>query len=155
MKEAGLIKLEIKQLLNKLGVVFSKIRVKLEKENYFVSIEAKEDASLLIGYHGETLQAIQRVTEVILFKALGKKVDLVVNVNNYREWQRERLEKIAEGVIQKVLEEKKPKQLFGFSPFERKIIHQYVSENYPQLTSYSQGEGKERRLIIDFKEKIN
>jgi spoIIIJ-associated protein len=152
MKETKIIQSEVKELLGKLGVIVDKITVKQDDDTYFVLIKSDNDAPLLIGYHGETLQAIQRVVEVILFKTLGKKVDLVINVNDYRELQKERLEKIAENIIQKVLVEKKQKELLAFSPFERKIIHEYVAKNYPQLTSYSQGEGKERKLIIVCKE---
>ena len=40
----------------------------------------------------------------------------------------------------------------GFSSYERKIAHEYITENYPDLTTFSEGEGRDRKLIVDLKE---
>jgi len=138
-------------LLKKLNVAVEEVSVKAENENYFVQIKSLIDAPFLIGRYGETLQATQRIIEVFLFKIFGEKIELVINVNDYRERQKERLEKIAENIAQRVVAEKKEQSLGSFSNYERKIIHEFISKNYPELTSYSEGEGYNRILIVALK----
>jgi len=151
MDEIKIIKSEVEELLKKLNVSFEEIIIRTEGGTYFIQIKSQNEAPFLIGRHGETLQAIQRIMEVILFKIFDENVELVVNVNDYLERQRVHLEKIAEKVAQKVVERKKAQVLRFFSPYERKVIHQYIAKNYHQLTSYSQGEGLDRVLFIALK----
>ncbi len=151
MDKVKIIKSETEELLKKIGLSVDEVSVKTEDEACFVQIKSTADAPFLIGRYGETLQAIQRIMEVILFKIFGKNIELVVNVNDYRERQKARLEKIAEEIAQKVMTEKKEEALSPFSSYERKIIHEYVSEHYQELTSYSVGEEYNRTLIIAIK----
>jgi len=151
MDKLKVIKLETEELLKKLNVAVEEVNVSTENENYFVQIKSSIDAPFLIGRYGETLRAIQRIMEVILFKIFGENIDLVVNVNDYRERQKERLEKIAKNIAQRVITEKKEQSLPSFSNYERKIIHEFISKNYPELTSHSVGEEADRILIISLR----
>ena len=76
----------------------------------------------------------------------------MVNVNDYREKQKERLVEIAERSAQKAIEFKSASFVRGLSAYERKVIHEYVTNKYPELASYSTGEGRDRRLVVDLKE---
>lgn len=118
-----------------------------------VLIKAEDEAPTVIGRHGETIRAIQKILEVILFKKLGAPVSILLNVNDYREKQKERLQGIAEQSVQRVLASGQATQLRGFSSFERKIIHEFVTQTYPELLSHSDGEGRDRILIIEQKKK--
>ncbi|GIW64261.1 MAG: hypothetical protein KatS3mg092_0194 [Patescibacteria group bacterium] len=44
-----------------------------------------------------------------------------------------------------------PSFIRGLSSYERKLIHEFITKNFSDLTTYSIGEGKERRLVIDLK----
>ncbi len=144
------IKTETEQLLQKILTNFS-VEVTEDEGMHHVNIKAEEEAPTLIGRHGETIRAIQKILEVILYKTTGQSVDIVVNVNDYREKQKERLENIASEAAQRARTEGKSAFLRGFSTYERKIMHEYVTQTYPDLTSYSVGEGRDRRLVIDVK----
>ena len=72
-------------------------------------------------------------------------------VNDYRQKQQERLEEIASRYAQKAIDYRSPSYVRGLSSYERKVVHEYVTKNYPELTSYSTGEGRDRRLVIDAK----
>lgn len=150
MDIAQTVKTETEQLLQKILTNFS-VEVTEDEGMHHVNIKAEEEAPTLIGRHGETIRAIQKILEVILYKATGQSVDIVVNVNDYREKQKERLENIASEAAQRVQTEGKSAYLRGFSSYERKIMHEYVTQTYPDLTSYSVGEGRDRRLVIDRK----
>ncbi|NTU74234.1 RNA-binding protein, partial [Candidatus Roizmanbacteria bacterium] len=88
---------------------------------------------------------------VILYKSTGESVSLLVNVNDYREKQKERLEHIADQHAQKVQSYQRSSHLRGFSSYERKMIHEYITSTYPDLTTYSVGEGRDRQLVVDLK----
>lgn len=141
---------EVSQLLSQMGVTTT-IEVTEEGTTYHVQIADTDDSSLLIGRHGATLKSLQIVVDAILFKKYGESVDVVINVGDYRQRQKERIEEIAENVATKVKADKKSYSLQSFSSFERKMIHEYITNNHPELASHSEGEGRERTLIIAYK----
>lgn len=147
MEKTVTIKTETEELLKKM---IDKFEVEVEEEDgvFHVVIKTEEEAPTVIGRHGETIRALQKILEVIFFKKFGEPVDLLVNVNDYREKQKERLEGIAENIAKRVMEEKHEVPLRSFSSYERRVIHEYIAKNYPGLTSYSEGEGRERQLIV-------
>lgn len=150
MDKLKTIKSETEELLKK---IIDKFEVEVtEEENIFnIIIKAEEEAPTVIGRHGETIRAIQKILEVILYKKFEEPISLLVNVNDYREKQKERLEGIAQQAAVKVQELKEASYLRGFSSYERKIVHEYVTNNYPDLTTFSIGEGRDRKLVIDVK----
>ena len=95
MDNVSTIKSETEALLSKM-IADYEIDVE-EGENgiYHVTIKAENEAPTVIGRHGETIRAVQKILEVILYKSLGESVSILVNVNDYREKQKERLEGIA------------------------------------------------------------
>jgi spoIIIJ-associated protein len=116
-----------------------------------IIIKTDDEASTIIGRHGETIRAFQKILEVMLYREHGEAVRILVDVNDYRAKQKERLEYIAKQHADKVRDTSGPAYMRGFSSYERKIIHEYVTENYPELTTYSLGEGKDRRLVVTLK----
>ena len=153
MDKIQTIKSETEELLKKMIEKFE-IEVTLEEEVFHVVIKTEEEAPTVIGRHGETIRALQKILEVILYKKFGEPVDLLLNVNDYREKQVERLEGIAEEIAQRVKNEKREVPIRSFSSYERKIIHEYISKNHPDLTSYSVGEGRDRQLLVAPKKEV-
>lgn len=151
MDKAQVIKTTTEELLVKMITTFE-VEVEESEGAYQIIIKTEADAPTIIGRHGETIRALQKILEVMLYKTFSESVNVLVNVNDYREKQRERLEHIADEVAQRVTNEKRESSLRSFSSFERRIIHEYISKNYPDLTSYSVGEGRDRRLMVNTKE---
>ena len=151
MDKVKLIQTETEELLSK---IIDKPEVEVTEDDgiYHVTIKSEEEAPVIIGRHGETIKAIQKILEVVLYKKLGESVEILVNVNDYREKQKERLEELADRFAQKAKELRNASYIRGLSSYERKLVHEYVTQNYPDLTSYSTGEGRDRRLVIDLKE---
>lgn len=141
---------EIEALLQKLVSQYT-LEV-IEDEGVFQVIIKTEEAPTLIGRHGDTVRAFQKVLEVILFQQLKEPVRLLINVNDYREKQEERLNEMAREYAQKTLDSKTPGYISHLSSYERRIIHQLITSEYPDLTSYSVGEGRDRQLVVDLKE---
>lgn len=147
MEEQEVISQIMTELLEKMGFDIP-ITVTKEDALWMVQIAESEESPLLIGKFGSTLRSLQTILETALFKKMGKKVDVAVNIGDYRERQKERLEEIAENVAGRVKNEHRPASLRSFSAYERKLIHEYISKNHPDLRTTSMGEGKDRRLII-------
>lgn len=136
-----------------IGKLINEYTIEVTEDNGAYQVVIKtEEAPTIIGRHGETIRAIQKILEVILYKKLQESVHVLINVNDYREKQQERLEYMASQYADKVAESHQPENVFHLSSYERRIIHQYVTANYPDLTSYSVGEGRDRKLVIDLKE---
>lgn len=143
----NIIKSTTQGLIDQLGFA-CEIEVAQIDTLYRIHIKTADDASMLIGKHARMLGALQRVLGAMLFKACGERVDILVDVNDYRDGQKERLIGIADNIARRVIDEDRPSQMTSFSPYERRIIHEHISQNYLSLETYSEGEGKYRKLVI-------
>ncbi|MCA9371605.1 KH domain-containing protein [Candidatus Woesebacteria bacterium] len=145
-----LIKTNAQALLDKM-IDDAVVEVEQEDEMYRVHIQAGDNAPTVIGRHGETLRALQKLLEVMLYKATQERVNMLIDVNDYREKQTERLHYIASEAAQKVQDRQSATYLRGFSSYERRQMHEYITEQFPDLVSFSIGEGRDRRMVIDIK----
>lgn len=150
MDQSELIITLTKEIVGKM-IDSPEISVEQDGEMYHVNISVGDEAPTIIGRHGETIRALQKILEVILFKQTGENLNVLVNVNDYRQKQTERLEHIASEVANKTRDTGSPSYLRGFSSYERRIIHSYITDNYSDLSTYSIGEGRDRRLVVDLK----
>lgn len=111
-----------------------------------------EESGLLIGFHGETLSALQRLTRVVFQEEIQDK-RLTVNVNQYREQRAEKLAEMAKNAAAQVLETGRPYRFSRLPAHERFVIHSTISDSqdYAELESVSEGEGRDRVLTIRLK----
>lgn len=153
MDKLKIVETEAKELLSK---IIDNVDIEVSEDHglFHILIKTEEEAPVVIGRHGETIKAIQKILEVVMYKKTGESVELLVNVNDYREKQKERLVEIADRSAQKALEFKAASYIRGLSAYERKVIHEYVTTKYPELGSFSTGEGRDRRLVVDLKENV-
>jgi len=150
-EKIALIKKEAEDLVGKLIGDFH-LEVSQDEDIFRVKIETETETATLIGRHGETIRAVQKILEVILYKKLGEPANILVNVNDFREKQEERLQEKVQGLVEEVRNASRPVYLKNLSSYERRLIHQYINDNYPDLTTESIGEGRNRQLIIRVKE---
>lgn len=150
MDKVTTIKTETEELLNKM---VSKFEVEVADDGgvFQVIIKTDEEVSTVIGRHGETIRAIQKILEVMLYKKFNERVEILVNVNDFREKQKERLETMAREYADQTKATGTAGYIRSLSSFERKLIHEFITTNYPDLTTSSVGEGRERQLVIEAK----
>lgn len=142
----------LKNLLNLLSVDFTSINVVHEEEYYYIDIQTPE-SGLLIGYHGETLQAMELLTKMALFKETNEWIKLSINVADYRQKKEEKLKSIADQMVNRLEENNLASVVFPYlSAGERRVIHLHFKNN-PQFEVFSDGEGMERRLILQRRQK--
>lgn len=120
--------------------------VKLEKNEILVNING-DDCGSLIGYRGETLNAMQTIISSIANKKVKERIKVILDIQNYREKREKNLIELAEKVSKTVLRNGKNITLEPMSPYERKIIHSALQENN-RIETYSIGEGDNRRVVI-------
>ena len=150
MDKIATIKTETEELLNKM---INKFEVEVTDDGgiFQVIVKTDEEVSTVIGRHGETIRAIQKILEVILYKKFNERVEILVNVNDFREKQKERLETMAREYAEQTKSTGTAGYIRSLSSYERKLIHEFVTANFPELTTSSVGEGRERQLVIETK----
>jgi spoIIIJ-associated protein len=111
-----------------------------------VSIEGN-DLNFLIGYRGESLEGLQHLLSLMLFKETGEWTRVSVDINGYREQKQDRIEQITKTYIDKVRFFGKEVEMNPMSSSERRQVHTFVS-TYDDITSESTGEGSNRRVVL-------
>lgn len=121
-----------------------------EHEIYY-NVHTNENP-LLIGIKGKTLEALQTLVRNLL--QIYTKEQLVVNVDigDYREHRKHQLEILSTKVAKEVVKTKVPVKLKPMSSYERRIIHNKLSE-WRDVYTESEGEGTERAIVIKPKRK--
>lgn len=107
----------------------------------------EEDMGLLIGRHGQTLEALQELTRVVVGQRTGMRARIVVDIEDYRRRQRSRLEARVREVAARVARSHQEEELEPMNPFERKLVHDAVAA-VPGVQTASRGEEPERRVVI-------
>ena len=106
-----------------------------------------KDLRVLIGQHGDTLNALQYILRLMVGHHLQQRPSFVIDVEGYRQRREAALSKLAERMAQKVLSQKRPISLEPMPPYERRIIHITLREHEGVYTQ-SVGEGKRRKVRI-------
>jgi predicted RNA-binding protein Jag len=151
----ALIETTLAKLLQELDLRQTGIAIKKEGDITRVEIESP-DASRIIGWHGETLNAVQHLLKSIIRSAL--KLDrtpfILLDVDGYRRMQEDKVKKIAEQKADFVRRTGSRIALAPMSPYFRRIVHLYVADtpSLSDLTTESIGEGDYRQIVLKLKE---
>ena len=124
--------------------------IDVEDSNILVNIDGME-SGVLIGYRGETLNAMQTLLTSIANKNNDNRVKVYLNIDNYKVKREKALEELAIKISKTVLKNNKPITLEPMNAYERKIIHSKLQEN-KNIRTHSIGEEPNRRIVI---EKVN
>jgi len=155
MKIEKVIKETLEELLNRMGTQYSKIDIEKTEDNaYAVNIET-EEATLLIGHHGETIFSLQHVLKVLCWAIAKSKEEfnVVLDVANYRKRQEERVLSLSDNKVAFVRRTKRAQVLPPMSPYFRRIVHLHLMEpEFDDIETVSEGEGDLRHIIIKLAE---
>lgn len=109
-----------------------------------------EDLGILIGKHGQTLDAIQYLTNLVANKEVHRRCQIVVDVENYRSRREETLIQLAHRLGAKVRRTRQKIALEPMNAFERKIIH-LALQNEKHIKTDSEGQEPYRHIVIYYK----
>jgi len=121
----------------------------VEGDRYYVDIleGAPDDLALLIGKHGQTLDAIQELTRNIVGHRLDERIRVLVDVEDYRKRRAARLEEQARRAAETALETGQEQELDPMDALERKIVHDAVA-GIDGVESGSKGEEPNRFVVV-------
>ena len=109
-----------------------------------------DDSRTVIGKRGQTLDAIQYLTSLVVNKDNKAYIKVVIDAENYRAKRQRTLEQLADRLAAKVVKTRKNVRLEPMNPYERKVIHATL-QSHPDVVTRSEGEEPYRRVIIELK----
>lgn len=115
---------------------------------YQVLLEG-ERLGALIGHRGETLDAIQQLTNYCVNRDRQNRVRIHIDVENYRQKREEALQRLANKVAIKVVKYRRNITLEPMNAYERHVIHEAL-EGYPDVVTYSTGTEPNRRTVVSY-----
>lgn len=142
------------QMLTTLGLPFEKITQKKDGEMTRVDI-ASSEPSKLIGWHGETLNALQHVLKSIIrsMENLERAPFILLDTDGYRLSQEEKVRKIAASKVDFVRRTGARVTLSPMSPYFRRVVHTFIAATpeFSDVTTESVGEGDYRQVVVRLK----
>ena len=143
----------IDTILKSLGVSDAQIAVEADEEEVRFAITCEDDYGSVIGRRGETLDAIQYLTRLVINRTNEGYKRVSINVGNYREKRENTLRALARKNAAKVRKYGRNVVLEPMNPYERRIIHTTVQE-IEGVTSHSVGSDGERKVVITLEEGV-
>ena len=117
----------------------------LDDENLLVNLDG-EDSAIIIGRHGETLKALEFITNLI-YRSDTASAKIRFDCGGYRARREESLVRLAESVAREVVRKNTPISLEPMSSWERRVIHVALQDN-ADVTTCSEGDEPLRRIVI-------
>lgn len=146
MKTKEIIETSLNKIFNYIGVK-PEVAINKEEENVYSVTISGDNLNYLIGFRGQSLEALQILVKQILFRKTGEHTILTIDINEYKDKKTEKLQDLARGFIDKVRFFEKEIELPRMNPWERRQVHIFVSE-YDDVESESTGEGEDRRIVL-------
>lgn len=140
-------------ILASLGVNDAEISVEADEEDVRISINCGDDYGSVIGRRGETLDAIQYLTRLVINRGSEDYKRVSINVGNYREKRENTLRSLARKNAAKVRKYGRNVVLEPMNPYERRIIHTTV-QDIEGVTSHSVGSDSDRKVVITLEEGV-
>ena len=112
------------------------------------------DMGIVIGKRGETLDALQHLTSLVVNRGDSDFMKVSLDAENYREKRNEALESLAHKLANKVMRTRRNTTLEPMNAYERRIIHSAL-QDHESVTTYSVGQGINRKVVIALKPRDN
>ena len=145
---ADAVSLAEKTLKDILALIPAQASVTADQSNGKIHLQIQGDRSgLLIGRKGKTLDALQFIVNKIVNKAMDKKLNIVLDSENYRKRRRDSLTQLALKMGDKAKRIKKPVTTNPLNPHDRRIVHLALKDD-EHVDTKSRGEGLLKKVVI-------
>jgi len=104
-------------------------------------------SNLLIGKNGDTLRSLQFLVRTTLIQKGAELTRVNLDIADYKRRHNDRIGDQAEKWAKQVLETGEPMELRPMNPAERRVVHKVLAD-YSQLSSESEGEGRDRHIVL-------
>jgi spoIIIJ-associated protein len=119
-----------------------------QSDGVLTGIIEGDDVGLLIGRHGQTIDAIQHLAQRIVFHGGSPDERVVIDADGYRERRAHTLHSIALEAAERSLSSGEAVQLDAMPAFERRIVHEYLRQR-GGVRTHSEGDEPERYLVVE------
>ncbi|MBR3147146.1 MAG: protein jag [Eubacterium sp.] len=136
----------LKDVVSDMGLDL-KMDAKADDSNIYIELSG-EDCGTIIGRRGQTLDAIQYLTSLVVNKEHENYVKVVLDAEDYRSRREKTLEQLADKMAKKAVKSHRSLKLDPMNPYERKVIHATLQQN-PRVTTRSEGQDPYRRVVIE------
>lgn len=143
------IKEKAKELLNNMTIDV-KIESNIREEQINLKLYSDKN-NILIGKNGQTLMAIQTILRQMVYNEIGIYPYILIDVENYKEKKISNLERNARKIAKEVLKTKIDVTLDNMNSYERRIVHNVLSD-FKNISTTSEGEEPNRHIVIKYKE---
>jgi spoIIIJ-associated protein len=106
-----------------------------------------QDLGLLIGHHGQTIDAIQHLAYRIAFQGVQNRKGVTVDASGYRERRATALRAAADQAAEAAVRDERPVALEAMTALERKVVHEHLKDRR-DVETYSEGQEPARRLVV-------
>jgi spoIIIJ-associated protein len=106
-----------------------------------------EDVGLLIGRHGQTIDAVQLICYQAAFRGRQERKRVTVDAAGYRERQGESLRRRADMAAEDAARHKEPVEMDPMGSNERRVVHEHLRER-PEIETYSEGDEPNRYVVV-------
>lgn len=135
----------MERIASEAGVAAS---VAIQEDDEGVSGEfVGDDLGLLIGHHGQTIDAIQHLAYRIAFRGAETRKRVVVDAAGYRERRAVALRATADQAAETAVQDRRPVSLEAMSALERRVVHEHLKTRH-DVETYSEGQEPARRLVV-------
>ncbi len=143
----------LEKILAILDIEASVVEEELDESTTCFRIDCKaDDARMLIGRNGKTLEALQFVVRQMCRTNMIENGPFIIDVLDYRSRRKRTLEEQAKkGAVAVLNGDTERFDLEAMNPYERRLVHNYLQEHFPELSSDSEGDGAERHIVISYK----
>lgn len=135
----------LKETLQKMGLEVS-FESKIRDKQCIISMYSNNNP-ILIGRNGQTLKALETIVKQLIYNEIKVFPYISLDVENYKDKQISRLERLAKNVAREVGQTKVEVELENMNSYERRVIHNALTDN-KYAYSESKGEEPNRRVVI-------
>jgi spoIIIJ-associated protein len=136
-------------LMEKLEVEAKPV-IRLKEDNIYAVELVGENLGGLIGRRGETLDAIQQLTNYAVNNGQTQRVRIHIDAENYRAKREESLQRLARKTAGKALKYRRNMMLEPMNAYERHVIHAALQDFDPSISTYSTGTEPNRRIVVAY-----
>lgn len=112
-----------------------------------LDIVGSDDLAILIGRRGRNLDALQLLVSTIVFKKLGYRYPVTVDVESYKHRQRQKLESLASSAASRAYKQDRDIKLRPMTPYERRLVHMAL-RNDDRVETFSEGIEPNRCVVV-------
>lgn len=140
----------LRDVLNNMDIK-AEIKINKDANNMYINLIGPKMGAI-IGRRGQTLDSLQYLVSLVVNKNADREnyIKVILDTEDYRRKREETLERLAERMASKVIKLGRRVELEPMNPYERRIIHASL-QDYPGITTYSEGEEPFRKVIISKK----